>query len=173
MLFDLVATLAAGFVGGGIALIVRHLSSGRLPGFFVPGMAGAAMMGFLLWSDYAWYSRTAGTLPDGMDVFATYTSSAAWRPWTLLAPVTERFAVADHNSIRRNEDVPGQLMVEVFLFGRRAPTAKLPVLIDCVGGRRAEIVDGVEFDDAGAVVGARWTDLPADDPLEQSVCPDI
>jgi hypothetical protein len=172
VLMDLVATIAAGFAGAGIALLLRRLSGGRLPGVFVPWVAGGAMIAFLLWNDYSWYGRTAGGLPEQVEVYTSMPESAAWRPWSYLAPVTERFGAVDTGSIRRNPAVPGQVMAEVYLFARRAPVARLPVLIDCVGNRRADIADGMEFAADGAVSNAVWTVLEPDDPLAGAVCAD-
>jgi hypothetical protein len=170
MLIELVATLAAGFAGGGAAMLLRRLSGGRLPGFAVPGAAGVAMLGFLIWSDYTWYGRTVETLPEHVSVFTSHASSAAWRPWTYLAPVIERFGAVDVAALRRNSDVPGQVMAEVYLFARRSPVARLPVLIDCAGNRRADIADGMAFDASGAVADVEWTPLNPDDPLASAVC---
>lgn len=172
MLFELIATVAAGFAGAGAALLLHRLSARRLPRFIIPSAAGLAMFAYLIWSEYTWYQRTAEALPDSLVVFSRQTEQAVWRPWTYLSPVTERFAVVDRASTRRNEQVPGQMMVDIVLFARRAPVAKVPVLIDCVGHRRADIVDAMQFDAVGAVVGADWTPLAADDPLLGSACPE-
>jgi hypothetical protein len=172
MLFGLIATVAAGLAGAGIAMLLRRLSGGQLPRYIVPGTAGAAMFAFLIWNEYTWYSRTAAALPEGVVVFSSYPERMAWRPWTLLAPVTERFAAVDRGSIRRNENLPSQVMADVLLIGRRAPVARLPVLVDCDGPRRAEIPGGPEFDADGTLANANWTDLPPDDPLAGAVCSD-
>lgn len=172
MLLELIAAVAAGFAGAGIGLVLRHLSAGKLPRFFIPAMAGVAMLGFMIWTEYTWFSRTAETLPQEVVVLSSHSEQAAWRPWTYLHPLVTRFAAVDPLSIRRNDKVPGQLMLDVLLFARHAPAAKLPVLIDCVGRRRADIVDGMQFDDDGAVVGADWMPVSSNDPLTAAVCPD-
>ncbi len=172
MLFELLATVAAGFAGAGVAMLLRRLSGGRLPRYLVPGTAGVAMFAFLIWNEYTWYPRTAAALPEDVVVYSSYPERIAWRPWTLLAPVTERFAAVDRGSIRRNENLPSQVMADVILVGRRAPVARLPVLVDCDGPRRAEIPGAAEFDADGALVDANWTELPPDDPLAGAVCPE-
>ena len=172
MLLELIAAVAAGFVGAGIALALRRLSAGRVPRFFIPAAAGVAMLGFMIWSEYSWYSRTAEALPEAVVVTSSHSEQAAWRPWTYLFPLTTRFAAVDRSSIRRNDKVPGQMMVDVLLFARRAPVASVPILLDCNGRRRADITDGMQFDDDGAVLDAAWVPIPPDDPLAKSVCPD-
>jgi hypothetical protein len=63
-------------------------------------------------------------------------------------------------------------MADVILIGRRAPVARLQVLVDCDGPRRAEIAGTPEFDVDGALANANWTELPPDDPLAGAVCSD-
>ena len=172
MLLELIAAVAAGFAGAGIALILRHLSAGKLPRFFIPATAGVAMLGFMIWNEYTWFSRTAETLPEGVVVTSSYSEQAAWRPWTYLHPLVTRFAAVDRLSVRRNDKVPGQLMLDVLLFTRWAQVAKLPILLDCTGRRRADIADGMQFDGDGAVLDAAWVPIPPDDPLAKTVCPD-
>lgn len=171
MLLELIAAIAAGFAGAGIGLLLRRLSAGKLPRFVIPSMAGVAMLGFMIWTEYTWFPRTAETLPDAVVVTSSHSEQAAWRPWSYLFPLVTRFAAVDRSSIRRNDKVPGQLMADVLFFARRTPVAKLPVLIDCAGRRRADIADGMQFDDDGAVVGADWVPISPDDPLAGAVCP--
>ena len=171
MLIQFIATVAAGFAGAGIGMLLRRISAGKLPRFFTPALAGVAMLGFLIWFEYTWFSRTAETLPEGVVVTSSHSEQAVWRPWTYLRPLVTGFAAVDRASIRRNDKVPGQLMVELYIFTRRAPVAKLPVLIDCVGRRRADIADGMQFDDDGGVVAADWVPIASNDPLAGSVCP--
>jgi hypothetical protein len=171
MLYELIATVAAGFLGGGVAMLLRWLSRGQLPRFLVPTLAGLAMISFVIWSDYTWYGRSTAALPPSFEVFFSNSERPAWRPWTLLVPVTTRFAAVDHASERRNEGVPDQIMADVYLFARFVPTYRRTVLIDCAGMRRADVGEGTQFADDGAVTGANWTPLPPDDALAGAVCP--
>ena len=171
MLLQFVATVFAGFAGAGVALLLRRLTGGRLPRFFVPGLAGAAMIAFVIWNEYTWFDRTAAALPASVDVVSSTAAGAAWRPWTLIAPVTERFAAVDTGSARRHPEVPDQVMTDVFLFDRHLPTAQVLVLVDCAHHRRTAVAPGMEFRDDGTLEGANWTSLAPDDPLIGAVCP--
>jgi len=76
----------------------------------------------------------------------------------------------DATSLRENPTLPGQRMLDVYTFGRWSPVNKIPVLLDCAEGRRASLVDGVEFADDGSVSNADWVSVSADDPLLQTGC---
>jgi hypothetical protein len=172
MLYELVATIAAGFFGAGIAMILRWLSRGLLPRFLIPTLAGLAMLAFVVWSDYTWYARSAGGMPEGFDAFFSNSERPVLRPWTLVFPVTTRFAAVDHASERRNQSAPDQVMADVYLFARFVPPVRRTVLLDCAGMRRADVAEGMQFDSDGSLVDADWTPLSPDDPLAGSLCHD-
>ena len=72
--------------------------------------------------------------------------------------------------MRTNEALPGQRMVEVYAFGRwTAPQSRL-VMVDCAGGRRADIARGAEFGEDGSVDTLAWRDTGLDDPVVKTAC---
>lgn len=142
MAFELIAAISAGFALAGIALLLRVLTRRRLPAWIVPVAAGAGMLGFAVWSEYSWYSRTVASLPDGVVVARAQTESALWRPWTHVRPVVTRFSAVDTRTSRTNAEAPGQVLATVLLVGRWRPVVSLPVLFDCAGSRRAALVGG-------------------------------
>ena len=170
MFLELIATFVIGFGVAGVILIVNAMTGRRLPGAVLPVGAGLAMIGFTIWSEYNWYPRTLAQLPEGIEIISTNESQAVYRPWTYLTPFVDRFAAVDKARIRRNENVPEQVMVPVVFMGRWAPGAEIPVVVDCVESRRADLADGIEFDEEGALVNADWIAVEADDPLLEAVC---
>lgn len=170
MFLELIATFVIGFGVAGVILIVNAMTGRRLPGAVLPVGAGLAMIGFTIWSEYNWYPRTLAQLPEGIEIISTNESQAVYRPWTYLTPFVDRFAAVDKARIRRNENVPDQVMVPVVFMGRWAPGAEIPVVVDCVESRRADLADGIEFDEEGALVNADWIAVEADDPLLEAVC---
>ncbi|MEO1291872.1 MAG: hypothetical protein AAFV62_03425, partial [Pseudomonadota bacterium] len=68
------------------------------------------------------------------------------------------------------DQVPTQVLVDVYLFARNTPTASFPVLLDCAGARRADVVDGVTLRADGGVDNAVWRDVGVADPLITTVC---
>ncbi len=162
--------MSGGFAGAGVGLLLRHLSRGALPRATAPVFAGAAMIGLTIWSEYSWFGRTAGALPADVVVVRTQAEPSTYRPWTWAHPFVSRFMAVDKATIRTNDKAPGQRMAELLVFAHREPAAKLPMLIDCQAGRRADIADGATFDADGRVVGADWRDLAPADPLLEAIC---
>ena len=170
MLLELIATLALGSAVAGIVLIISRLSGHKMPRSFAPVAAGLGMIVFQVWSEYAWFERTSASLPNGIEVTASYQESAPWRPWSYFVPQTTRFAAVDVATARRNDKQPGQVMADVLLFARFTPTSSVPQLVDCSLRRRASLVDGASFGANGNVVDAGWVSLESDDPLLGALC---
>ncbi|MEM8811478.1 MAG: hypothetical protein AAGF59_02590 [Pseudomonadota bacterium] len=170
MFFELIAAVAAGFAGAGIALLLNKVLGGRMPRWTVPVAAGLAMLGTTIASEYAWYERTVAALPEGLEVAATAENRAFYRPWTYVAPFVSRFLAVDVAAMRTNDAVPGQRMVEVYAFGRWSGTQRRVVMIDCTDGRRADLADGTTFGDDGIVEGLQWRDTGHEDPLVRTSC---
>jgi hypothetical protein len=136
----------------------------------MPIAAGGAMIAFAIFNEYNWFDRTLGSLPDGFEVLTTNESKAFYRPWTYAYPFVDRFAALDTFNVRTNPSFAEQRMVDVYLFGRWQQVARVPVLVDCVTGQRADLIDGMEFDDSGGVQDANWIALANDDPLRIALC---
>jgi len=170
MFLELVAVIVAGFAAAGLMMTLNFIVARRLPRALIPIAAGLAMIGMAVWSEYNWFERNRANLPDGFEIVVTNESRAAWRPWTYLYPFTDRFIAVQPDAAMTNPAAPGQVLVELFVFGRWAPIARVPVLVDCAGSRRADVIDGIEFSDSGTVEGADWVELAADDPLLAVLC---
>ncbi len=173
MFFELIATIVAGVAAAGVALLLVRVSRGRLPRWLVPLVAGAAMIAFTINSEYSWFGRTSAGLPENMVVVRQVAGRAVYRPWTYLVPYTDRFVALDRGSIRRNEAAPDQRLADLFVFGRWAPIRQIPVLVDCAGKRRADLVDDVRFADDGTIPEAAWRDLDPGDPLIGAACAEV
>jgi len=170
MFWELIATLMAGFAAAGVVLLLNKILRGRLPKWAMPIAAGGAMIAMAIYNEYGWYPRTLGGLPEGFEVVETVEKRSWFRPWTYVRPFTERFVALDAPSVKTHEAYPDQRLADIYLFGRWAPVHRLPVLVDCAGGRRAALTDGVGFEDSGAVVGADWTVAPQDDAIVSALC---
>lgn len=170
MILELIATVTFGAGAAGLALLLRKIAPSVAPRFLIPAAAGVAMLGFTIWSEYAWYGRQSATLPEGVVVAATHAAPSTLRPWTYLKPYVSRFAAVDVGGARRHSGAPGQMIAQVYLFERHTPPASLPVLFDCAGARRAALADGARFAETGAVTGVDWSEVGADDPLLSAAC---
>ena len=155
MIFTLIGTVMLGVTAASLVFIFGRVLRLRLPRWLMPVAAGGAMMGFIIWSDYAYFPRTTAALPDG-------------RPWTLVAPPVDRFmVVAGH---RTHPDWPDLVLTELFMMRRWYPTRPVPQMIDCPGGRRADVEEGALA--AGDPAALAWFPLARDHPLWRAVCPD-
>ena len=163
MFLELIAVIFAGFAGAGLMLALNWLSGRRLPGWIMPVGAGLAMLGTTIASEYSWYSRTAGALPEGITVADTRASRAAWRPWTYLVPMTEGFIAVDTANLQPNAHERGHYLARVSFHGRWRPVTEVHFMVDCPGARRADPGGG---DGADPV----WRDAGADDPIVKTVC---
>lgn len=170
MLFDLIAAVSAGFLLAGLALGLKFILRGRLPAWIVPAAAGFGMLSYAIWSEYSWFDRARATLPDGVEVASSTEVRAWYRPWTYVVPQVVRFIAVDHRMSRRNDAHPGQVLTGVLLMGRWEPSRQIGVIYDCSAARRADLVDGVVFDDAGGLDGATWIRLEPDDPVMRVAC---
>ncbi|MDJ0995104.1 MAG: hypothetical protein QNI90_16125 [Dinoroseobacter sp.] len=170
MFLELVATFVIGFGAAGLILILNWISGRRLPRALLPIGAGFAMIGFTVWSEYNWYPRTLSQLPEDVVVLVEIEKTAFYQPWSYLKPYVDRFAAVDVARALRNENQPDQVIVPLYFMGRWAPGSEVPVLVDCAESRRADMADGMEFDDQGAPVDAAWVTLEEGDPLLEAVC---
>ncbi|RBW61773.1 hypothetical protein [Ruegeria sp. A3M17] len=170
MFLELIGTIFAGFAFAGIVMVLNKVTGGRLPRWMTPVAAGLGMIGMTITSEYSWYDRTRDTLPEGMIVIQEVESRAFYRPWTYAVPFVDRFAAIDAGSVRTNEQVPEQRLVELYLFGRWAPVSKLPVVVNCKEFSRANLADGAEFADDGRLLNADWIDVTASDPIVEATC---
>lgn len=169
MFFELIGTVMAGIAAAMLVWAIRRWKP-QVPAWLMPAGAGAAMIAAAISSEYGWYGRMAGQLPDGFVVAQTVEETAPWRPWSYLLPYTGRFIAVDQATMRTSPEDPGQRMVDLYFFGRWAPLQKLTVLWDCSGNRTATIGNGAAFDADGKVAGAEWQPIAADDPVRMAAC---
>ncbi|MEM6666181.1 MAG: hypothetical protein AAF638_07230 [Pseudomonadota bacterium] len=170
MFFELIATFVAGIAGAGVAMLARKLTGGRLARWIVPVAAGATMLGVTIANEYSWYDRTSAVLPNGIEVALSVEETVFYRPWTYLRPFVTRFVAVDLASMRTNDAFPDQRIVNVILYGRWTQTKTFGVIFDCEKGRRADMVESVDFADDGAVEGVVWLETGFDDPVVKTAC---
>ena len=170
MIWTLIGTLMVG-VGAACVVFVAFRALRRpVPGWALPAAAGAGMLSFHIWSDYAWVDRTTGELPDHVVVVERYTSRSMLQPWTYLAPKADRFAAVDTTAIRHHPAVDDMAMATVHLVARWYPTVTTRQLYDCATPRRADIGADFAVDEDGRPVDPDWVALAPDDPIRRVVC---
>ena len=170
MIWELVGTLTVAVAIGALAHMLVRVAGGRLPGWLVPVSAGVGMLIFVIYMEYSWSGRLVAQLPEEATVASRNATTAWFRPWTYAVPLTTRMTIIDHRFDRTHADHPGLVITRLVLLGRWDPARPVPVVFDCIEGRRADLRDDVRFGDGGALEGVRWWTLPGDDALLRAVC---
>ena len=170
MFLELIGTIFAGFAFAGVVMALNKLTGGRLARWATPVAAGAGMITMTIWSEYSWFDRTRSQLPERLTIVQEVESRAFYRPWTYAVPFVVRFAAIDAGSVRTNDSVLDERLVDLFFFGRWAPVSKMPVAVNCAENARANLVDGVEFDDDGRLLNANWIKFNTTDPVIEATC---
>ncbi len=170
MLWELIATVFAGFGAAGIALGLRFLSRQKLPRYLIPVFAGLGMLGFQVYSEYNWFSHQTSLLPEGIAVVRTVEQTAPWRPWSYLYPQTLRFIAADVKNAATNQRNPELILVDLYFFERRLSAKRVPQVVHCGQGARADFTEALQIPEPGQSLSADWRALDASDPLLLLLC---
>ncbi|MCR9156214.1 MAG: hypothetical protein NXH80_03125 [Rhodobacteraceae bacterium] len=163
MFLELIAVIVAGIAGAGVMMLIARAAGGRVPKWLVPVAAGAAMLGTTISSEYSWFTRTSNALPDGLEVVQTVESTAFYRPWTYLAPYTDRFIALDTGNVRANTENASLFMADIYFFRRWGTVQSVELMVNCDTGQRADPA----FGDGGDPM---WRDTMPDDPIVSGVC---
>lgn len=177
MLYEFIATIAAGFGLAGIALIITHLSKlagKRAPKWLIPLFAAIGIFGFQIQQEYSWFDQQVTQLPEGVTVVKKIEESTWFRPWTYVKPQILRFIAADIGNATVQVNNPDVHLVNLYLFERRRSVQKVSQVIDCSAPARADYVlptkDSTLTIDEHVKQTTSWRALSKDDPLFTSVC---
>ncbi len=163
MFLELIAVIVAGLAGAGGMLLLSRIAGDRLPRWLVPVAAGCAMLAAAISSEYGWYGRTAGNLPDGLVVADQIDSPSWYRPWTYIVPMTQRFVAIDMENLQQNTQETSIFLADLYFFGRWRPVQSVEIMVDCAENLRADPT----FGDGSAPV---WRDVGAADPILSTIC---
>lgn len=169
MIWELIATVVAGFGAAGIALLLRKLSAQRLAKYWIPIFAGAGMLFFQIYLEYQWFDHQRSRLPPGVEVVMQVEESQPFRPWTYLIPQTRRFMAADFGKAVRNQQNDDVMLVDVYLFAQKTPVQPVRQLVHCQAGKRADFSAKLVIPGKGQPLDNHWFELPAGNTLLQ-VC---
>lgn len=170
MLWELIATVVAGIGAAGIALALRKLTKGAMPMWLIPAVAGAAMLGFQVYSEYSWFDHQAGLLPKGVVVVRKVEQQAVWRPWSYLYPQTLRFIAADVANAASNQINPEIKLVDLYFFERRSAAKRVTQVLHCAQHARADFSQALQIPAQGESLNSDWQQLDSTDPLFLAVC---
>ncbi|SEL34962.1 hypothetical protein [Pacificibacter marinus] len=167
MLFEFIATLSLGAGAAGLVLLLQKFTRGALPRFAMPAAAGLAMFAFTIWSEYSWAARSMAALGPDAVVARAIEQKQVWRPWTYLAPVTTRLIALDG---AKTKDFDGTVVTDMYLLSRWQDGAVVPVALDCLLNRRADLFAGHGEDIKVTLQSADWLAVGADDPVLRAAC---
>ena len=202
MIYEFIATIAAAFGMAGLALIITHLSKlagFRAPKWLIPLFAAFGIFAFQVHQEYHWYEQKVAKLPEGVVEVKKIEDSAWFRPWTYIKPQTVRFMAADVGQAKSYIANPQIKLVNLYLFGRRMSAQRVPQVIDCAKGARADYIypsaaatnnssaDSIRVNEsitepsnnqdnliepttASDISKLRWESLPTDDDLLKTIC---
>jgi hypothetical protein len=170
MFLGLVGAVVGGISLAATLLILSKLLRREFPRWIYPAAVGFGMISLTVYVEYSWFSRTVGELPAGYEVVDSYTTSSPLQPWTFIVPRVERFMVVNHGSVRRNEQVPNVVLVDVFLLERLNPTLQATQFLNCASGGRLLVGADTQMGPDGLPTGEDWTPLGLDNALVRVVC---
>jgi hypothetical protein len=170
MLIDFVGALAAGLGLLGLMLVVNRLVlRGRFGRWIYPATVAVGMVGYTVWAEYTWGSRTIEAMPQ-LTLATEASDPVFYRPWTYVVPQTTRMIAINRAETRTHPEQPNLVMTQVVLIGRWQPMQAVMVVYDCAAHARADLLEGVELNADGSLEGATWLPLEAGDAVMNAAC---
>lgn len=170
MLWELIATVFAGFGAAGIILTVRAITRKKLPRWLIPASAGIGMLAFQVYNEYNWFEHQTTRLPEGVVVIKAIPESAAWRPWSHIKPQVFRFIAADIKNAAANKVNPDLLLVDLYFFERRQQVLRVVQVVNCQRQTRTDFSDLAQIPPTDEAFGSDWITMADDDPLFVKLC---
>jgi hypothetical protein len=173
MALELIAAIVAAIGFAGIALLLRKLTRQRLPPWIVPAAAGLGLLGFTVWSEYDWFARVSGKLPEGVVVVHAAAEASPLRPWSYLFPMTTRFVAMDTGATVPHPEADTLRLVRLYNFIRWSGVTEGFMVVDCDGKRQVLVTDGVVVSPDGQMTGGDWVTPGPDDTIQMAACVEV
>ena len=167
---ELIAAIVAAIACAGIAMILRKLSRNRLPAWIMPAAAALGLISYTAWSEYSWYGRLAGALPEGVAVVWADDRPQALRPWTMIAPLVTRFVALDTREMLVHPGNADLILANAYGFARWRGVEQWTVAVDCAGQRSVRMTTEMKITDAGVLEGGEWEPLLPEDQTGVVAC---
>lgn len=169
MILELMATFACGFALMGVVLILNRAFGQKLGRWVYTGAMAVGMIGFSLWSEYTWASRTIAGLPQ-LELATQNADSVIYRPWSYVFPQVTRMIAVDLSQTRTHPAQPDLVLTRVVLLARLQPVRAYLAVFDCALHTRADLFEDVDLNADGTLNGATWVALDDDDPVMRTAC---
>lgn len=169
MILDFVGALATGLGLMGVMLLLNRISGKRMGRWVFPASVAVGMIGYTVWSEYTWATRTLEGQPQ-LRLAVEAGEATVFRPWTYLIPQTTRMITLDLSQTRVHPAQPDQVLTHLVLLARWQPVRVVTVVFDCAAHARADIAEGVTLNADGTLEGADWIALEADEAVLGTAC---
>jgi hypothetical protein len=169
MIIDFVGAIATGFGLFGIMLLLNRLTGRRFGRWVYPASVAIGMIGYTVWAEYSWPTRTIEGSPHLIQA-SQNSKSVIYRPWTYIWPQVTRLITVDLSQTHVHPQQPHLVLTQVVLIGRWEPVRVAGIVFDCENNARVDLTDGVVLNDDGSPEGASWRALEADDPVLRTAC---
>lgn len=168
MIWHLIAAIAAGMAGAGIALLLRSLTRNRLPKWIIPVFAGLGMLTYTIYFEYTWFDTKQARLPEGSIVISAEKGEMLWRPWTMKFPMPLVYTVLDGANARIEDTDKGRTARFVlYRFEKQH-------LVSTVKSGTYQLLCTEKalfrLNEAGEAKFETLTELEADAPLYKAIC---
>ena len=170
MIIDFIGALATGFGLLGVVLVInRVLLRNRFDRWIYPASVALGMVGYTVWAEYTWASRTIAVQPQ-LRVAMEAGDAVVYRPWTYVIPQVSRMTTVDLSATRVHADHPDLVLTQLVFIARWQPVRGLMVMFDCAAPARADLGEGVTLNADGTLEGADWIAMEADDAVLVTAC---
>ncbi|MCL4676020.1 MAG: hypothetical protein KJZ59_08365 [Pararhodobacter sp.] len=169
MIIDFIGSIASGLGLMGVMLLLNRLTGRRMGRWVFPATVALGMVGYTVWAEYTWPTRTIDASPQLL-LASSNEVSVFYRPWTYVWPQVTRLTSVDQSATYVHPEQPQLVLTQVVFIGRWEPIRVAGVVFDCARQARADLVEGVELNADGTLEGADWRALEADDPVLRTAC---
>jgi len=164
-MLEIVGIIAIGLGSASVLFAGFKIFRRTPPKYLIPLISGGGMVLFSLFNDYDWGPRAISGFPEGVIVAEEIETSTGLRPWSYIFPVVEQLVIFDKDKVRRHAKKTNLVMIESVLMSRYLKAQEQFHLIDCVDGKRLDLVAGIEMDDDGLPINGEWRKLEPSDPM--------
>mgnify|MGYP001168465813 CR=1 FL=1 len=171
MLFNLIAALMSGVLGASVAYALYRLSNRRLSRAIIPFAMALGMIGYNVWNEMSWYSRTSAALPNRFVVIEDGPPvSSPISPWTYIVPRIDKFRVLDTQSVQPLPKSDGRYLAKVHDIERYLGSRDSSVIVDCGTKEQAEITAATSFNEDGLPSNVAWGKIAPVNHIAGSIC---
>ena len=170
MLVHLIASVLVTAIALLLVWAVYRTISRPMPGALYPLIGGACLIGYGIYTEYSWESRTLDQLPESMQVVHRISRPSVFSPWAYLVPRTTQLSLIDSAALRTNDRLPGMVMTDLLIMQRLYPTARVAMMLDCTRHARADLLAEQAFAADGRPLDVDWISLRPDHPLLETAC---